>query len=323
MTSSELTAQANSATAFRISSLQDLAQVLGAPLDHLEYLARHAFSHYKPRFDGEGAKTRLLDRPSDRLKRVQELIKERILDQIELPSYVIGGVKGQEPTEHPSAHVHKPVVVTIDVRDCYRSISNRRVFEIWRGRLGCSAQVSRLATMLTTFQGRLPIGAPTSTLLAILRILPAVERIAVIAEARGLTIRLYIDDLAISGDEIPNNIVTEIIREFAREGIRINRKKVTRKGSGNSQRVTGKVVNRRLAMPIADRDKVRAAVHELTLTDSKDALYPERYWSTLGRVQNLARFHPQEGAKYNEMIAQLPKAPPLARKRGGKNRGRF
>ena len=316
MICSELTAQANSATALRISSLQDLAQVLGVPLNHLEYLARHAFSHYKPRFDGEGAKTRLLDRPSDRLKRIQKLIKKRILDRIELPSYVIGGVKGQEPTEHPSAHVHKPVVVTIDVRDCYRSISNRRVFEIWRGRLGCSAQVSRLATMLTTFQGRLPIGAPTSTLLAILRILPAVERIAAIAEARGLTIRLYIDDLAISGDEISDEVVNEIIREFAREGIRINRGKVTRKGSGSSQRITGKVVNRRLAMSVADRNRVRAAVHELTQTDPKNTLYPRRYWSALGRVQNLERFHPREGAKYKDVLAQLPRAAPLPQRRG-------
>lgn len=311
MTSSEPALLASKSSILPITSLRQFAWTLGVPKEHLAHLAEYAFSHYKPRFDTEGDKVRLLDRPSERLKHVQRLIKAKILDQIELPPYVIGGVGGRQPTEHPEAHLRKRVVATIDVRDCYRSISSHRVFDIWRGRLGCSEEVARLATKLTTFQGRLPIGAPTSTLLAILRILPAVECIVKIAESKGLTVRLYIDDLAISGDEISNETITAIIREFTREGIRVNREKVKVMRAGHSQRVTKKVVNRRLAMSLDDRNKVRAALHELVRTDPKNPLYPERYYSVLGRIQNWMRFHPGRAARHREALAQLPK--PAAR----------
>ena len=129
MSSSEHTLPASKRLDTPIISLQDFAWTLGVPLEHLESLAARVFSHYKPRFD-DGDKVRLLDRPSDRLKHVQTLIKERILDQIELPPYVIGGVKGRQPREHPGAHIGKRVVATVDVDDCYRSISNHRVFDI-------------------------------------------------------------------------------------------------------------------------------------------------------------------------------------------------
>jgi RNA-directed DNA polymerase len=201
--------------------------------------------------------------------------------------------------------VGQPVVVTMDVKDCFPNITEKQVYTVWR-RLDCSRRVASLATKLTVFRGRLPLGAPTSTGLANLVLLPAVRRVQALAQAKGLrALSQYCDDLAVSGPTLPHDFITLAVREFSREKIRIGRKKTEVMRRGSRQVVTKRLVNRRVALPLKERKNVRFALHELTKTSWDDPEYAERYYRVLGRISQLKAHHPAQGTRLMAKFATL------------------
>ncbi|MFH1776762.1 MAG: reverse transcriptase family protein [Candidatus Omnitrophota bacterium] len=279
---------------FPILSINKLAWLIEIPTQKLKVLANKAESYYSPFEKKTVTKTRIIDNPTGFLKDVQRRINKRICSHIAFPAYIIGGVKGQNPLNHPIQHIGKPVVITIDVKDCFPSITNKWVFEIWFKQLGCSAPVAHLLTKLTTRIGHVPLGAPTSNCLANLALLPCVKRAVEIAHQYNFAVPTqYIDDQAFSGYSLPDNFITLIIKEYYRQGIKINRKKIEVMWSNATQRVIGKTVNKKLSIPVSERHKVRAALHELTKMEYTNPAYLKCYRNVHGRIHNLKNFHPR------------------------------
>jgi len=278
--------------------LNKFAWRVGIPLKKLEELASNAEDFYSPFPKKTGTKERMIDNPTGFLKEVQYKINNRILGYILFPNYIIGGVKGQKPLNHPKRHIRRSVIVTIDAKECFPNITNKRVFDIWFRQLGCSSTVARLATKLTTRKGHLPLGAFTSNCLANLALLPCVKEAVQIANRfHWSTPTQYIDDEAFSGNKLPKQLISLIIKGFSRRGIKIHRKKICIMRSNTSQRITGKIVNRKVAIPRSERNKVRAALNELAKTNSTDPMYSKHYRSVRGRISNLKNLHPQLAAK--------------------------
>jgi len=306
MNSSEPTHPFPSSRAFLIRSPGQFAQLIGLPVVDLEHLVTQIPTHYSPRFERKNGKVRRIDRPSETLKAIQRTINDKLLSKVRLPKYVIGGVKGRRHREHPAAHVGQPIVVTLDVRECYPRITGGQIFAVWR-RLGCSRKVAKLATKLTVLNDYLPQGAPTSTNLANFVLFPAVQRISELAAQMGLKrLGQYVDDLAFSCTSLPDRFITSTVREFSREAIKINRKKVIVMRAGGRQVVTKRLVNRRVALPISERKKVRVALYQLTATSPQDPKYTKRYRSVHGRIGYLAQYHPRVGSKLLIKFKTLP-----------------
>ena len=293
---------------FPILSTRRFASLLGIPRDKLEDVAKKSNAYYSPFPKKTGGKSRLIDNPTGILKHIQASINERILSQVKFPSFVIGGIKGRKPIEHPQRHVNKQVVVTLDVKECFPSVTNRRIFEVWYEDLGCSSEVSRLATKLTTIQGHLPLGAPTSNLLANLALLPCVKKVVEIASGYGFfaeSVGQYIDDLAFSGDHLHEDFITDVIREFSRHGFKIKRSKIKVMRSGGPQFVTKKLVNRKVGLPKKERGRIRSALRELLQTNSEDPQYSKRFRSVRGRINHLSSFYATLGKEYLEQMSGL------------------
>jgi hypothetical protein len=229
-----------------LHSIKGLARQLGRDTELNEAVAGQAGRYYKPfdRRPGPGAKWRHIDRPCGRLLDLQQRIHRRILREIELPSQ-IASVAGHSLTESIKRHSGKRVVAVLDLCDCYPRIDDIAVFEAWTKLLGFGHEAASLLTKLTTFQHRLPQGAPTSPMLANLVLLPMYEQIANLAKERALEVSFYVDDITISGhsaDEVLNDIVNIIHasgRRVSREKIRVMRR------HAGAQKVLGAVVNRR------------------------------------------------------------------------------
>ena len=74
--------------------------------------------------------------------------------------------------------------------------------------MGCSEQVSKLLTRLTTYNGSVPQGFPTSSTIANIILASFTPRITTACEKHKVTFTFYQDDLCVSGGnqvkEIPN-----------------------------------------------------------------------------------------------------------------------
>src|SRR6185312_3948551 len=117
----------------------------------------------------------------------QHGILKRLLNNIPLPPFVFGGVRGRSVRDAASVHVGSPCIVALDIANCFGSVTHSQVFDAFRHRVNCSTEVAGLLTRLTTLRRCLPQGAPTSPALANLVLLKVYNRVVEIAEEYKLS----------------------------------------------------------------------------------------------------------------------------------------
>lgn len=115
----------------------------------------------------------------------------------------------------------------------------------------------------------------------------------------------YMDDMALSGHILPDEFLTLVIKEFSRGGVKINREKIRIMRSNKSQRVTGKIINERLSVPISERHKIRAALNNLSKTQFSDNEYRKSYNNIKGRINYLKPFHPKLAANIMKQLEAI------------------
>ncbi len=140
-------------------SMRHLEALLGRDRADIRRIANSAGRFYRPfdlrRIAGQG-KWRHIDNPVGELKRYQSRIHERMFHDFAFPETMIGAVPGRSIKDNAALHLRQPMVVALDLRDCFPRISDREVYRVFNEVLGCSAVISALLTKLTTFQHRLP-----------------------------------------------------------------------------------------------------------------------------------------------------------------------
>lgn len=295
---------------FPIYSPTKFAVLLGIPLKGLKKIADKAQDYYDPFTDKN---ERFIDNPRGILKEIQSRIHKRILRQYEYPSYLIGGIKGRSALGHLVKHTGKPVVLTADIEKCFPSITNRKVFEAWRYRLGCSPVVAHLATKLVTRDGHVPLGASTSTLITYLVLIPSLDRINAILKKEGMgELTQWIDDMALSGSGFSNDLISKIAKKFAKEGLKIHRTKDKLRimRSSSPQHIIKKNVNKKVSIPSFKRNRVRAALEEIKRSNPGTPDYEKKCLSVKGRIHEIRGLHPAEGTamleEYNSAV-RLPR----------------
>lgn len=211
---------------------------------------------------------------------------------------------GDASKANAELHAGAAIVIAEDIGSFFPLTTSAHVFDVWRNFFGCSDEVAKLLTALTTRNGELPQGAITSPHLANLvfwRDEPALhDRFA----ADGIVYSRFVDDVAASSKTpIPPERKTEIVRAIfglmLRHGYKPKRKKYELKIAGQQMTVTKLTVNEKPGIPKAERARIRSAVHRLECLAGQGPFSAEQqreYASVLGRVIHLARFHPGEAA---------------------------
>ena len=113
----------------RIYTKKHLEYVLGEKYSDLQLLAQRYKSHYHPYddYNPKKKKPRHIDNPDRVIKKIQQKIDKRILRLAPLPAYILGGVKDRSIIDNIRSHLHKDVVVTIDLKNCFPRTSNNNV----------------------------------------------------------------------------------------------------------------------------------------------------------------------------------------------------
>lgn len=165
-----------------------------------------------------------------------------------------------------AAHTQKKVVLNIDLKDFFPSISAKRVKDLFASSyFNFNAQIANAAALICTYQGKLPIGAPTSPVISNFVCLSLDHDLSTFCKEHNLAFSRYADDLTFSSDiAITNDQIFDIINIIKKNHFEINPKKLRLKSNNRKQIVTGLTVNEKVNVDRKLLKKIRAMLHDFT-----------------------------------------------------------
>lgn len=249
-------------------------------------------------------KIREIDRPRDPLFEVQNRIYSALLRDIEMPEYICGGVKGRSVLDNVAHHATQTIIVTLDIKSWFPTITTNQVYFVWHTVLKCSDKIARLLTKLTTFNGHLPQGAPTSTALSNLVLYSVDAVIRKCAAEHGVNYSSWVDDLVLSGSKA-RQLIPVVVAILKRAGFKISRCKLRVMGPGKQRVVNGVIAGEKPSISIQNRDRIRAALYRLKMRHIREEDM-DRYIATQkGRIAYLAMVNPRQARRFEIELAQI------------------
>jgi hypothetical protein len=292
-------------------SFAKLESLLGFKREYLRWFAANAGSCYDPFAARKksrpfpkkptSVKLREIDNPSPELKAIQRAINTNLLRPLEFPIHVCGGVKGRSVVDNAKLHEGAKVLVTMDIRKFFPSVSSDQIHAVWYKQLNCSPRISALLTQLTTFERRLPQGAPTSTLLANLVLLQAGEQIWKYCEQENIIYSCWVDDLAFSGPNARTVIQTAIIA-LRSAGFRVARDKMKISGPGDRKMLTGRMLGRVLSLHPQYFAWIRSGIHKLANGLVPGPKVAEYVASLEAKIKYISSIVPRKAIKLREAL---------------------
>ncbi|AFM05814.1 Retron-type reverse transcriptase [Bernardetia litoralis DSM 6794] len=294
-------------------NIVEFSEKINKPISELRFLAfqrsvskvNQYHNYYVPKKSGG---KRLISAPKPKLKHTQNWIKTNVLDKIEINENVHGFVKERSILTNAEPHQNKNLVISLDLKDFFPSISYKRVKGLFL-KFGYSEQLSTLFGLLTTHNetdklnvdgeiyyaqkvdketGKtnrfLPQGSPASPAITTLIAYKMDKRLEGLAKKMGFTYTRYADDLTFSSDldlkkdtKATNKIIGSLLyfvkKVVTSEGFEIHPDKTHIMRKGNQQKVTGIIVNQNTENKLGiDRQtlrKFRAFLHQTAKTGWK------------------------------------------------------
>lgn len=303
---------------------EDLAAAMGIELSRLRWLTYHrkgaTVVHYH-RY-GIPKKTggiRNISAPRLALATAQRWVFDHILEKLEPSSSSHGFVRGRNVLSNALPHVGRHVVVNLDVKDFFPSITFRRVKGLFC-QVGYSEHIAILLALLCTEPPRvavesggkvyhvalservLPQGACTSPAITntICRRLDA--RLSAFAKRYDFAFTRYADDLTFSGND--SSSVGRVLRMarlvLAEEGFTEHTAKTHVMRKGRRQEVTGVTVNERATVGRKEYRQLRAILHNAArhgLASQNRNDHPAFGEYLRGRVAFIQMIDPQKAEK--------------------------
>jgi hypothetical protein len=245
----------------------ELLVELGLPANVFEDLVAagslHPHFHYRhfsrPKKDGG---RREIVEPDVKLKRVQRAILSHFLTAEQPHPAAVAYRRRKSIADHVWPHAGAEILITADVQDFFPSTAAGRVEDWWRLRLGDNR--ARLLTLLTTYRGALPQGAPTSPALSNLVNLEMDERLARRAAGAGACYTRYCDDVVFSwrrGLGVPSDFENSVRGTLHEFGYTLHPKKGWQVHHHRDEpQITGVILNRHGGVRLPDhlRQAMRA-----------------------------------------------------------------
>ena len=225
-----------------------LAALLKKDAGQLEQLSHHpAYQEFHIAKPG-GAK-RFIQHPNAALKAVQTELN-RYLQAVYYkvrPASVHGFVVSPNDETRPrniytnaQVHVKGAWFLNIDLQDFFHHVTEKMIRELFTSIFAFDPDLAGLLTGLTTYKGRLPMGAPTSPVLSNF-VLYFVDRfMEQLARHNDARYSRYADDLTFSFHVPPGEaFIEEIRRNLESSGFRINEGKVRFQSRMEQPEITG------------------------------------------------------------------------------------
>lgn len=278
-----------------IKTFKHLSLQLGIREEILKNISINIEKHYKKECILVKKKERLIYKSDEKLKKIQQAINRKLLTRIKLPEAVHSYIKGKSHITSVEAHIKKNFIVKLDIKDFYPSIHYKKVYRIFIN-LGCSPSIASILTKLTTCQGSLVLGFPTSPTLSnlYLRDVNFDERIQNLCNQHNLTYTRYGDDLQISGTKKVQNfkkLLCEIIKQSGLIPNYIKSKPPL--PSSSRQEILGIVVNQKKNISKDKYRILRAKINSFKKVPRNELLRKK----ILGKINYVKQLNPERGEK--------------------------
>jgi RNA-directed DNA polymerase len=169
-------------------------------------------------------KKRTFRNPSVLLKLVQKRIKLNIIDKVELPNNVHGGVKKRSNITNAKAHQGNKYLFETDLQEFYPNINMEVVYQTFL-ELGYSTHFSHWLTKLTTKDNQLPQGSPASLGISNLVFKKTDIKLIRFCKANSITFTRYVDDLTFSSQQDFGDKIQSILDIVIDDNFKISRRK--------------------------------------------------------------------------------------------------
>lgn len=228
----------------------------------------------KPRLNKKGEiEYRIIHPSKGRLKEIQKKINKFILNDMPMPKYAFGAVKGKDNVLHAKYHQGNKFFFNTDLKNFYPSIRHNRVFAFFKTKK-FSTDVASILTKLTTYKGKLPQGIPTSSFIANLIFEPTGNRINDLALSKNMKFSTFVDDVVLSAKTDFKSLIPNLLKIITDENYIINHKKTNYKTK--NPEVTGLIVK---ANNLALAKKTKNKLQDETLSEASkkgQILYVEK-----------------------------------------------
>ncbi|MGD1910861.1 MAG: reverse transcriptase family protein [Rivularia sp. (in: cyanobacteria)] len=254
----------NQSPFYCLKSKFKLSKLLHVGKSKLKILTKSEDLYREEKITGKNGKSRPVQKPRPDLKKVQKRV-EKLLKRIKIPIYIHAPAKGISHINNAQAHINAAVVRTLDIEKYFASTPSRHVYSFFHKWLKCSPDVAAVLTKILTFKGSLPTGSPSSPIISYFSHIKMWESINEIVNHYNCNLTVYMDDVTISGDCVPDQLIWQIKQQFYRCGLRSNDKKEKCYIRKNSYEITGIIVTEKGELKIPNRQhkkmyKIRQAL---------------------------------------------------------------
>lgn len=298
-----------------VFSLPHFCQLLGLDFNKVRYGIdgrENFYSFYLVKKRSGGL--RRIAAPHSNIRILQDWLKTNILDKVEPSQYAMAYVSGRSIVDNAKSHESCEVVLNLDLKDFFESITERRVYGVFK-ELGyasnlafefariCTGKISeesyeklseleqeRFLELKNRSECVLLQGASTSPGLSNLICRKLDARLGKLADRVGANYTRYADDITFSGDEgsIPHlKLLKKIIRE---EGFYINWDKVGFFRKGQRQRVTGLLVDERIRLPRNFKKNIYRHLH---------------FCEKFGPIEHFQKVSPNKGYRKEWLLGKI------------------
>jgi retron-type reverse transcriptase len=313
----------------------DLAQAMGVTLSALRWLTYHrkgatVVHYHRYSIAKKTGGLRAISAPKPALAATQEWVLRNVLDRLAPDPAAHGFVAGRSIVTNAAGHVNRTVVVNLDLRDFFPSVTFRRVKGLFH-RVGYGEQVATVFALLLTEPPRLgvevdgkvyhvalgqrvlPQGACTSPAVTNLLCRRLDRRLTGLAARHGFTYTRYADDLTFSGDNgrAVGRLLRSVRSVVTAEGFTEHPRKTKVMRRARRQEVTGLTVNDRPKVSRKELRELRAILHNAAargLGSQNRSGRPDFAAYLRGRVEFVCMVDPERAPAWRASLAKALKA---------------
>ena len=210
-------------------------------------------------------KVRIIQEPRGSLRDIH-IKAQRMLSRIEPPEFLFCPVKRRSYVSNAAQHAGAREIRKLDIKAYFPSTPRHRVFWFFSKIMRCSPDVASILAQLLTADGYLATGSTVSPILSFFAFYDMWLAIAQIAKEAGCMLTVYMDDITISGERVPDRLIWAIKKQVHCRGLVAHKEQRYTRSVGE---VTGVVVKDGKTL-VPNRQRKKAYETHVALAGTED-----------------------------------------------------